>query len=168
MNIKKNSESLLIGLGIATAYSTNMFAGQQIIVVDRIDLPVSAEALWGKVKDFDGLHHWHPYIEKCEIEFGNANTEGAVRVLKTKDGATVKEELLAYSQRGMTYSYRMNETPMPLRNFTSTVAVRKEGKSAHMEWISTFYVTDGTSDDDARKMVSSFHKAGLNSLKFLP
>lgn len=44
-------------------------------------IAASADAVWAKVKDFNGLGTWHPAIAKSEIAEGSNNEVGAVRVL---------------------------------------------------------------------------------------
>lgn len=159
-----NLRSLAFLLAL-TGSGSSAWAGGTLVVSEQISLPVTANQAWQVIKDFDGLQNWHPYIATSVVTGGEPNVEGAVRTLTTKDGAKVIEELLAYSNERMSYRYRMNDAPLPVSDFASTIQVSKADKGATIVWTSEFKAKEGVKDDEARKMVAGFHQAGLDSLK---
>jgi len=140
-------------------------AADLVTVSEKAVLPVSAAKTWNTIRRFDGLHQWHPAIAATELKSGKADAKGAVRVLKTADGAAVTEELLGHDDKLMTYSYRMTDTPLPVADFKSTIKVTALPSGSSVEWTSSFKAKDGVSDGDAKKMVAGFHQAGLEKLK---
>lgn len=156
--------SLILSLSLAGAAAL-AYAGSPITVSAQIDLAAPPAKVWGAIKDFDGLQNWHPVIATSTLKSGKANAKGAVRTLKTKDGATVTEELLSHDEKKMAYSYRMTDTPLPVSDFRSTIKVIKTKAGSTVAWTSDFNAKDGTNEDEARNMVDGFFKTGLDSLK---
>ncbi len=79
---------------------------------------------------------WLPGVEKTEGTGGDADK--ATRKITLKGGATVDEELYAYSAENMSYSYRITEVDvkvLPVNNYSSTITVTPagDGKST-VEW----------------------------------
>jgi len=135
-------------------------------VTESVELPVSQAKAWKAIRDFNGLHNWHPAIAGTEITKGKGNTEGTVRVLTTKDGTKITEELLAYDDGGRTYKYKIIASSLPVTNYVSIIGVAggKGGGSA-VTWYSSFKAKDGTDDADARTVISGLYRTGLDNLK---
>jgi len=135
-------------------------------VTESVELPVSRARAWKAIRDFNGLHDWHPAIAGTEIIQGKGNVEGTVRVLTTKDGTKLTEELLAYDDGGRTYKYKIITSSLPVTNCVSIIGVGpgKDGGSM-VTWYSTFKAKDGTGDADARTAISGFFRTGLDNLK---
>lgn len=161
---KKLTSSLAIAVAMAGMTSQGI-AANTVNVIENANLPVASSRVWATVKDFDGLQNWHPYIATSVVTQGESNKKGAIRTLTTKDGGKVIEELLNYDPKKMTYSYRMNEAPMPVSNFVATITVAPAGNGTTLKWAAQFSANEGTKEEDARKMVEGFLKAGIDSLK---
>lgn len=154
-----------IGFSLALAgLGTSAFAADIIEVSGKIVVPVAPSRAWLAIKDFDGLHTWHPAIASSVVNGAKPNVKGAVRTLMTKDGVKVTEELFDYSDKRMAYSYGMKETPMPVTDFASSIQVSKAAKGSVIVWTSHFKAKEGSDAEEAKKMVEGFHKAGLDSL----
>ena len=156
-----------IGFGfVAAALATSAFAaGRTLSVTEKADLPVPPAKVWEALKDYNGWQNWHPAIAGTDISKGKANTKGTVRVLTTKDGAKIKEELLAHSDKSMSYKYRIIDSPLPVTNYVSTIKVMKSKGGSEVVWSSSFKAKEGTSDDEAKKVISGIYTAGLDNLK---
>jgi mxaD protein len=60
------------------------------------------------INDFDDLNEWRSVVAGPEmIKRGEYNRSGAVRLLTLGDGGTIKEELMAYDDAGMSYTYKI-------------------------------------------------------------
>src|SRR5215470_10359245 len=111
---------------VMIALATSAFAaGKTVSVTERVELPVPPAKAWEMIKDFDGWQKWHPAIAATEILKGKGNVKGTQRVLTTKDGAKVIEELLAHSDKSMSYKYRIIDSPLPVTNYVATIKVVK-------------------------------------------
>jgi mxaD protein len=61
-----------------------------------------------EINDFDDLNEWRSVVAGPETtKRGDDNRPGAVRLLTLGDGGTIKEELMAYDDAGMSYTYKI-------------------------------------------------------------
>lgn len=161
-----------LALGFAaTAIATPAFARATLSVTEKVELAAPPDKTWEAIKDYDGLHNWHPAFASDEITKGKNNAKGAVRVLTLKDGGKITEELLAYSAKGMNMKYRITDSPLPITAYVSTIKVTpsKDGGSV-VTWSSTFKGKDaqpkeGTDDASLKKLVSGVYTSGFDNLK---
>jgi hypothetical protein len=156
--------SFIFGLLVAFAASGAFGAGKNLSVSEKVDLPAPPANVWNTIKDFNGWQAWHPAIANSEIAKGKNNTKGAVRILTTKDGARITEELVSYSPRSMSYAYRIIDSPLPVTNYVSTLKVSKSKSGSTFVWSSKFKAKDGTSDEEAKKVIVGIYRAGLDNL----
>ena len=130
-----------------------------------VNLKGSPEAVWSLIGDYCAIQKWHPAVTKCEIVSGTNNRAGAVRVLTLGDGATIREELLNYAAKARTYSYKILESPLPVRSYSATIAVLPGPSGGSVvEWKSTFKAAPGADDATARTTIEGIYDAGLTNL----
>ena len=151
------------------------FAGnaKTLKVVEKIEINAPPNVVWAKVDDFGDLGEWHPAVKKTEILAGKNNVKGAVRALTLQDGGTIKEKLLSYNAKGMTYKYEIIEGVLPVSSYVSSVTVKAtKGGVTTVVWKGTFKRQDtfsnpaaGRDDDAAVKTITGIYKAGLDNLK---
>lgn len=135
----------------------------------------SPEAVWAVVKDWDGLHKWHPGFANAEITKGANGEKGSTRKLTLKDGgAQFNEELLSYSDRKKSYRYKIiGDAPLPLTDYDSTLKVKKGKKAGTsvITWKGKFKrkVADnppaGQDDKGVRDLIVGVYKGGLGNVK---
>ena len=59
-------------------------------------IEASAEAVWARIRDFNGLPLWHPGIADSRIENNEPSDRvGCIRHFHTRDGGMIRERLLA-------------------------------------------------------------------------
>lgn len=135
----------------------------------------SPEAVWKVVKDWDGLHKWHPGFANDEITKGANGKKGSTRKLTLKDGgAQFNEELLAYSDKKKSYKYKIiGDAPLPLTDYVSSIQVKK-GKQAGtsvITWKGKFKrkVADnppaGQDDKGVHDLIVGVYQGGLGNVK---
>ncbi|MGI9557481.1 MAG: SRPBCC family protein [Solirubrobacterales bacterium] len=112
--------------------------------------------LWQRVGDFHGLHNWHPAITESK-----PSDDGTGRTLTTADGAEIAESLV--SEGELTYTYRIDESPLPVQSYESTLIVREADSGAEFIWSAKFEGA-GMSDDEAAELIAQFYDAGFESL----
>ena len=161
-------------LAVSVAGSAALADPPKTLRVTRTaDINAPVEKVWDAVKNFDSLNKWHPGFAADEITKGENNKPGAVRKLTVKDGPSFTEELLAFDDARHTYRYRIIESPLPLRDYVSSVSV-KPGASggSHVTWTGTFKrkstsdtPPEGENDEAATKVITSVYEAGLANLK---
>ena len=144
-------------------------------VDESVTINASPETVWNVVKDWDGLHKWHPAFSNDEITKGANGKKGSTRKLTLRDGgAQFNEELTGYNDRKMSYDYKIiGDAPLPLTNYRSSIKVRK-GKTAGttvITWKGKFKrkVADnppaGQDDKAVRDLIVGVYQAGLGNVK---
>lgn len=161
--------SLLLGL------SVNAFAGEAktLKVEENVVINAPASKVWDKVSNFGDLGAWHPAVKKTEIVAGTNNQKGAERLLTLQDGGTIKEKLLAYNAKKMSFKYSILEGVLPVSSYVSTVSVQSQGENKTLVvWKGSFKRKDtgatpaaGQGDEDAVKTITGVYRGGLDNLK---
>ena len=101
----------------------------------------SAENVWARIRDFNGLPNWHPAIAESRIEGGApADQVGCVRAFHTKDGGFIREKLLALSDFEFAVTYSILESPMGVEDYVATIKLTPitDGGRTFAEWSAEF------------------------------
>ena len=114
----------------------------------------SADELWSRVGGWGTIHEWHPAISATKVE-------GTRRTLTLGDGGVILETLLEQGERS--YSYRFDESPLPVKDYRATIRVRADGGGSLVEWEGTFEPA-GISDAQAVELIEGIYQAGLDAL----
>jgi len=116
-----------------------------------------ADAVWAVIRPF-GHYAWAGVDAETVIEEGKADAEvGAVRHV-TMPGRSIRQKLLAHSDRERSYTYSFLE-PAPVPNYVATIRVTPvaETGQAFVDWRATF---DCAPDEQAR-WVDQFEQKGF-------
>jgi hypothetical protein len=124
------------------------------------DTAGSAAATWAVVGDFCGISTWHPAVAKCEL---STKDGGTFRTLTLKDGAKLLEKQTAFDAAKMTYSYTIEEGPLPVANYKSTLKVVAKDKGATIDWSGSFDAK-GAADADAVKTITGIYDGGVDAI----
>ena len=117
----------------------------------------ASETIWKKIGDFKSLHTWHPAVKNCTSSQG-----GKVRELTLADGGRIFETLL--NDSGLAYTYQIDKSPLPVKNYVATLRVRDSGPNAcQVEWEATFEPA-GASEDEAVTVIGGIFQGGLDNL----
>lgn len=162
--------ALALGLSAALIAAPG-YARNTLSVTEKAEFPASPAQAWAAIRDYGGLPAWHPAFASDEIVKGKNNAKGAVRVLTLKDGGKITEELLAHSDKAMSMTYRITDSPLPITAYRSTIKVAPgaDGGSV-VTWSSTFKGKDAkpqagaTDDASLKKLISGVYAAGLGNL----
>ena len=91
----------------------------RVYVSSVIDVP--ADTVWGRVRDFNGLPSWTPFVAESRIENNlPSDRVGCVRNFRLKDGGTIREQLLALSDYDFQCTYSILDSPMGVENYIAT------------------------------------------------
>lgn len=124
------------------------------------DTAGSPAAVWAAIGDFCGIANWHPAVAKCEL----SNKDGATfRTLTLKDGAKLLEKQTAFDAAKMTYSYTIEDGPLPVAKYASTLRVVAKDKGATIEWTGNFDAK-GAADAEAVKTITGIYDGGVEAL----
>jgi len=133
----------------------------------QITLNATPDEVWQRVGDFNGLNLWHPAVSASRLLAGSNNQAGAERLLTLGNGATISERLLEHSDSHKLYRYAILESPLPVRDYQSSLRVEPApGGQALATWQGVF-VAHGASDDEALAVVEGIYSGGLDQLRQL-
>lgn len=127
----------------------------EVSVSKRYEVP--AEKMWDRIGDPQTIYQWHPGIETTEVL-----DAGRARVNTVVGGGRVAETILEQAERR--YTFRIDESPLPLEGFVATIGVRDDGDGASVvEWAATFE-PKGVSEPEAAEIVRGFFESGLDAV----
>ncbi len=125
-------------------------------------LSASADAVWGRIGNFETLHAWHPVVEKTEMDGSGL---GSKRNLFLAGGGNVLEELEGDDSAGRNYSYTILESPLPVAEYHATIKVVDNGDgTCTVDWSANFQPA-GASEADAVGAIQGIFQAGFDTLK---
>lgn len=145
-------------------------AEKSLIAQQSVEIKASPKQVWALVKNYDGLHKWHPGFKDDVIKSGRNNTKGAVRTLTLGTGESFDEQLLTFDDKKMLFKYKIiGDSPFPITNYYSTMHVTKGKGGAKVIWQGTFNNKPGSgkTDDEVVEMLNGAYKAGLDNVKTL-
>jgi hypothetical protein len=137
-------------------------------VVKSTILEAPVEAVWEIVRDFNGHDRWHPIVADSVIERGQpVDKIGCVRRFHLKDGALLRETLLALSDADMAYSYCLNDTPVPLLNYVAHVRLAPvtDGDWTFWHWESRFDTPPGREAELKAMVAENVYQAGFDAIR---
>jgi hypothetical protein len=154
-----------VALGALMACAVAAPAAERAVsVVETVQLATTATRAWAAIKDFGTWQSWHPAFASTQVSQGDGHSKGTVRVLTTKGGGKFTEELVAFDAAARSYQYRIIESPAPVIDYVSTIQVKEAVAGSTVVWSSHFNVKAGTSEADAKKLISGVYRAGLDNL----
>jgi hypothetical protein len=127
----------------------------------KVEVPGDASKVWSQIGGWCAISDWHPAIAKCE-ESKDGNT--LRRTLTTKDGGVIKETMT--KQGPTSYSYKIDESPLPVSDYTATFAVSQKKKKqgqVNVLWSAKF--TPKGKEADAKKVMDGILSSGLDQIK---
>ena len=163
--------AMLLPLSVSAAN-----APSQQKVIREVIIKAEPAKVWAMVKDFGGIHKWHPAVESTttETKADEAGTELLHRTLTLKGGGTILEKQTINSDEEMKLEYRIVEGVLPVSGYRAIMQV-KAGPGADestLTWTGRFYnkanKVDAPAGEDnatAVKAVEGVYDSGLENLK---
>lgn len=146
--------SVLLTLFAGTSLSASDTMRYEVTRSVTVDAP--ADVVWNTIGDFCDLDDWHPAVTSCVLK----SPEKGVHRIVTVEGAGDFLEKLVAQEPGLSYTYSILETPLPLERYTGTLSIER-GDSVTVTWSSRFK----SSDPAMEAVVGGLYDAGLASLK---
>lgn len=128
---------------------------------ESVDVAASPADSWAAIADWCSIPTWHPVIAECEAYDEDGKT---MRKLVTGDGGELIEEQTGMDEDGMSFSYMIIESPLPIADYASTMQVTENGDGATVTWSSSFNA-NGVSDEEALELMTGIYRAGLDELQ---
>ena len=147
-------------LAFAALALTAAAPAQAIEVQRSVDIAAPPAKVWQTIGDFCGIGTWHPAVEKCTPSEMDGKK---VRLLALKGGGAIKEEQVSRDDKVMSYTYTILESPLPVSDYKSTIAVAPEGSGSKVTWSGTFNAK-GAPDTVATDAIQGIYESGLKAL----
>ena len=131
-------------------------------------IEADADAVWQRLRDFNGLPQWHPGIADSRIENGEpADKVGCVRTFHTRDGGLIRERLLALSDFEYSCTYAILESPMGVENYTATLKLTPvtDGERTFAEWSAEFDCEERREQELSDTIGTGVFQVGFDALK---
>lgn len=104
-------------------------------------IPAPAANVWRRVRDFNGLPEWTPFVAESRIEQGLPSDKvGCIRNFILTDGGTIREQLLALSDYDMSCTYSILESPMGVEDYIAKLSLTPvtDGNVTFAQWQADF------------------------------
>ena len=128
----------------------------------------TADSVWSRIRDFNGLPQWHPLIVDSRIENNQASDRvGCIRHFHTRDGGMIREKLLALSDYEFSCSYEILESPMGVEHYIATLKLTPitDGARCFAEWSAEFECAAGREAELTHTIGQGVFQAGFDALK---
>lgn len=141
----------------------------QLAVTRSIEIAAPPSKVWTVMGDFGDMSYLAAAVERTEIVKGVNNRIGAQRRIDLKGGGTVLETLTA--RRPYRMSYRMDESGLPVTDYTSTLRVVAAGSGSKLTWSGQFRskatgnAADAEADQAATNTIAGIYEGGLAAIK---
>ena len=131
-------------------------------------IDASADTVWSRIRDFNGMPQWHPGIADSRIENGDASDRvGCIRHFHTRDGGMIRERLLALSDYDYACTYSILESPMGVDNYISTLKLTPitDGARTFAEWSAEFDCAPERETELVNNIGTGVFQGGFDALK---
>lgn len=136
-------------------------------IVESTIIDAPCEEVWRLLRDFNGHDRWHPAIAQSSIEEQRPfDMVGAVRRFSLADERTLREQLLALSDKDHTLTYCLLESPLPLMGYIATIRLRPvtDGDRTFWEWRSEFTPPAHRRDELTKLVRDGIYRAGFAAI----
>jgi Polyketide cyclase / dehydrase and lipid transport len=131
-------------------------------------IEASPAQVWRRVRDFNALPEWTPFVVESRIEQHQpADRVGCIRNFTMRDGGHIREQLLALSDYEMSCTYAMLESPMPVENYIATLSLLPvtEGNVTFAQWQADFECPPERENDLVRQIGMGVFQTAFDHLK---
>jgi len=131
-------------------------------------IDASADTVWSRIRDFDGLPLWHPLIADSRIENSQPSDRvGCIRHFHMRDGGMVREQLLGLSDYDYSCTYRILESPMGVSDYVATLKLTPvtDGNRCFAEWSAEFDCASARERELSETIGTGVFQAGFDALK---
>ena len=137
-------------------------------IVKSTILDAPTGTVWTVLRDFNGHDRWHPAVATSGIERAQASDRiGCIRRFKLKDGAELREQLLALSDLEQTFSYCLLDTPLPMFNYVAHVRLLPvtDGNRTFWHWESRFTARPADAAELTAMVGEQIYQAGFDAIR---
>lgn len=147
----------LASLTAATFFGLSATSVHAVEYTVKRTLQVSAQPteVWNLIGDFCDIDDWHPAFSDCQLKVVDGRLH---RFLTTPDDEQFEERRIAV-EAGLSYTYKLANSPLPIENYTATLAVEPLN-GTRIRWSAKFSSDDPTME----AKVAEMFEAGLSEI----
>lgn len=138
----------------------------KVYVSSVFNVPVAE--VWARIRDFNGLPGWTPFVADSRIEQNQPSDKvGCIRNFTLKDGGRIREQLLALSDYDFSQAYSILESPMGVENYIATLRLIPvtDGNRTFAEWSAEFDCEPGRAASLVQHIGQNVFLAAFRSLQ---
>jgi mxaD protein len=121
---------------------------------------VGVDRLWREAGGFGAVGDWHPLLDRVEVQGAGP---GSVRRAYDKQGGCQLERLTALDGARRELRYTIEQTSLPVRNWTACFRIEPAGfERSRVVWSGRYEPTDA--NDSAAGAIRMFLHKGLDAL----
>ena len=129
-------------------------------VSSSVTLDGSPDKVWAVIKDVGNIANWFPALTESWMEGDDKTT----RICVLPDGGRIVERIESTDDQGRSYTYRIDDSPLPLSSYRSTMTVTPSGAGSQVEWRTEFEPA-GITEGELHDMLKGLYDQGLEALK---
>jgi hypothetical protein len=164
---------LALSIGVSAVPLSAVAHGPSPQKVEKtIVIKAEPAKVWAIVKDFGGMHKWHPAVASTKLE---KKGEDTYRTLTLKGGGVINEKLRSADDATMKLKYEIVDSSLPFTDYNSILGVAAGPNAGEtvVTWTGRFYrlyklnppIPEGQDDKTAVDSVTGIYDAGLANLK---
>lgn len=140
-----------------------------LAVTRSVEIAAPPSKVWKVMGDFGDMNYLSAAVERTEIVKGINNRIGAQRRIDLKGGGAVLETLTA--RRPYRIAYRMDESGLPVTDYTSALRVVAAGGGSKLIWSGQFRsrpagnAAGADADQTAINTIAGIYEGGLAAIK---
>lgn len=138
----------------------------KVYISTILNAPVAE--IWARIRDFNGLPGWTPFVAESRIEQNQpADKVGCIRNFTLKDGGRIREQLLALSDFEFSMTYSILESPMGVENYVATLKLIPvtDGNRTFAEWSAEFDCAPARVEELVRHIGQNVFQSAFRSLQ---
>ena len=124
-------------------------------------LAAPAAEVWSLIGGFDDVPNWHPGAAASTLQDVAGETR---RVITLNGGGTIVERLVSHEDRGMSCTYAIVESPLPVTGYEATLSVTPVDGGCEVHWAGRFEPA-GVPAAKAEEIVAGIYDGGLEALR---
>lgn len=118
------------------------------------------DQVWAVIRDVGSIAHWFPAFTESWME----GEDNATRIGVLGDGSRVVEQIESIDDQARRLTYRIDESPLPLSSYQSTMTVTESGTGSQVDWCTEFEPA-GITEGELHDMLKGLYDEGLADLK---
>lgn len=127
-------------------------------VLETVEINAPPEEVWAVVGNPGRIGDWVPALADSTLENG-------YRSCTMQDGAEIVERIVERSDEQRYYVYEITKSPLPLRSYSSRLAVHGHGDHSHVTWEAQFEAESADLEPDLIGAFERIYREGLITLR---